>query len=280
MQSPNMESKIIGVQFSMLSPEEIRKNSVVEITTRDTYINNKPKVGGLFDPRMGVLEPGYICPSDGYTYIDCPGYFGHIELARPVFFIQHIKEIMKICKVVCLKCSKLLINKDDHKHILDYSPSERWQYVCNAVSKVKNCGDSSGEGCGHKTPKIELSGIASLKAIYETEEEPIEMKLSPEIIIKIFRRISDDDIHFMGLSPIWSRPEWMVCQVLAIPPPAIRPSVKHDAQQRSEDDLTHIYTHIILRSIFDRSLIGLRSVFDRCSTVLDRRSIDVRYMFY
>ena len=33
-------SRIIGVQFSMLSPEEIRKNSVVEISSRDTYINN------------------------------------------------------------------------------------------------------------------------------------------------------------------------------------------------------------------------------------------------
>ena len=63
-------SKIIGIQFSMLSPEEIRKNSVAEITSRDTYINNKPVVGGLFDPRMGVLEPGMICPTDGLTYID------------------------------------------------------------------------------------------------------------------------------------------------------------------------------------------------------------------
>ena len=45
-------SKIIGVQFSILSPEEIRKNSVVEVTSRDTYINNKPVIGGLFDPRM------------------------------------------------------------------------------------------------------------------------------------------------------------------------------------------------------------------------------------
>ena len=70
------------------------------------------------------------------------------------------------------------------------------------------------------------------------------MKLSPEIIIKIFRRISDDDIHFMGLSPV-VRPEWMVCQVLPVAPPAMRPSVKHDAQQRSEDDLTHIYSNII-----------------------------------
>jgi len=29
-------SKIIGIQFSMLSPEEIRKNSVVEVTSKDT----------------------------------------------------------------------------------------------------------------------------------------------------------------------------------------------------------------------------------------------------
>ena len=35
-------SKIIGIQFSILSPDEIRRGSVAEITSRDTYINNKP----------------------------------------------------------------------------------------------------------------------------------------------------------------------------------------------------------------------------------------------
>jgi DNA-directed RNA polymerase II subunit RPB1 len=30
-----------------------------------------------------------------------------------------------------------------------------------------------------------------------------------------------------------------------VPPPAVRPSVKHDAQQRSEDDLSHILVNII-----------------------------------
>jgi DNA-directed RNA polymerase II subunit RPB1 len=247
-------SKIIGVQFSMLSPEEIRKNSVVEVTSRDTYINNKPVVGGLFDPRMGVLEPGIICPTDGYTYIDTPGYFGHIELARPVFFIQHIKEIMKICKCVCFKCSKLLINKNKHKHILNLQSSARWDYVNDVVSKIKKrCGESNEDGCGCKQPdKIKLEGMASIYAIWEnieTEDEneskKINMRLTPEIILKIFRRVSDEDIHFMGFSPTWSRPDWMVCQVLPVPPPAMRPSVKHDAQQRSEDDLTHIYSNII-----------------------------------
>jgi DNA-directed RNA polymerase II subunit RPB1 len=246
-------SRIIGVQFSMLSPEEIRKNSVVEVTSRDTYINNKPVIGGLFDPRMGVLEPGLICPTDGFTYIDTPGYFGHIELARPVFFIQHIKEIMKICKCICFKCSKLLVNKNQHKHILTMSNENRWDYVTAISSKIKRCGDSTEDGCGCKQPdKIKLEGMSTIYAIWEdidleseNESKKINMRFTPEIILKIFKRISDEDITFMGFSPLWSRPEWMVCQVLPVPPPAVRPSVKHDAQQRSEDDLTHIYSNII-----------------------------------
>ena len=47
------ESRIVGIQFSLLSPEEIRNGSVAEITSRDTYINNKPVIGGLFDPTNG-----------------------------------------------------------------------------------------------------------------------------------------------------------------------------------------------------------------------------------
>ena len=107
-------SKIIGIQFSILSPEEIRNSSVAEITSRDTYINNKPVLGGLFDPRMGVLEPGLLCPTDGLNYIDTPGYFGHIELARPVYYIQFLNTMLKILRCVCFKCSKLLINKEKY----------------------------------------------------------------------------------------------------------------------------------------------------------------------
>ena len=100
-------SKIIGIQFSVLSPEEIRKGSVAEITSRDTYANNKPCIGGLFDPRMGVLEPGLLCPTDGLNYMQTPGYFGHIELARPVFYIQYLEIVKKILRCEYFKCSKL-----------------------------------------------------------------------------------------------------------------------------------------------------------------------------
>ena len=250
-------SRIIGLQFSLLSPEEIRKGSVANIVSRDTYVNNKPVIGGLFDPRMGVLDPGLICPTDGLNYMKTPGYFGHMELARPVFYIQYLNTILKILRCVCIKCSKLLLSKSKHKHILETKNArDRWLYVFPIASKIARCGDDTCDGCGCKQPKkIQKEGLATIIAEWANIDgiadddgnikEKLTMRLTPEIVLKIFRRISDEDVTFMGFSPTFSRPDWMVCQVLAVPPPAIRPSVKHDAQQRSEDDISHIIVNII-----------------------------------
>lgn len=246
---PNNYAKVIGIQFSIMSPEEIRKSSVAEITNRDTYINNKPVIGGLFDPRMGVLEPGLICPTDGHDYMITPGYAGHIELARPVFYIQYLSTILKCMRCVCFKCSKLLISKDKYKQALKLSTENRWKYVFKLCSSIKRCGEDTEDGCGTLQPnKIRKEGLATIFAEWKNdagESEPIIIKITPEIVLKIFKRISDEDVSFMGFSPIYSRPDWMVCQVMSVPPPAVRPSVKHDSQQRSEDDLSHILVNII-----------------------------------
>ena len=249
-------SKIIGIQFSVLSPEEIRNGSVAEITKRDTYINNTPVLNGLFDPRMGVLEPGLICPTDGLDYMKTPGYFGHINLARPVYYIQYLNTTIKILRSVCIKCSKLKINKEKHHHVKDLDSQARWKYVFQASSKIKRCGEETSDGCGCKQPrKIYKEGLANLFAEWDNTDgvadengvvkDKLTMKMTPEMVLKIFRRISDEDVSFMGFSPTFSRPDWFICQVLAVPPPAVRPSVKHDAQQRSEDDISHIIVNII-----------------------------------
>ena len=242
-------SKIVGIQFSILSPDEIRKGSVAEITSRDTYINNKPVIGGLFDPRMGVLEPGLICPTDGLDYMQTPGFSGHIELARPVFYIQYLVTIQKLLRCVCFKCSKLLISKEKYKQALKIQGDARWKYVFSLASKIKRCGEDTADGCGCLQPnKIRREGLATIYAEWkseDTETEPMIIKLTPELVLKIFKRISDEDVTFMGFSPVYARPDWMICQVMIVPPPAVRPSVKHDAQQRSEDDLSHILVNII-----------------------------------
>jgi DNA-directed RNA polymerase II subunit RPB1 len=261
-------SKIIGIQFSIMSPEEILKGSVAEITNRETYVNNKPVIGGLFDPRMGPIDPGVICPTDGLDYMKCPGYFGHIKLARPVFYYQYLGTIVKILRCVCIKCSALRISKTANKQFLSLPADERWTQVFRIASKIKRCGEDTETGCGCLQP-TRITMKAGLGKIYaewdnvkgileettttsiagsaaETDKDgSLSMKLTPEIVIKIFRRISDEDVEFMGFSPVFSRPDWMVCQVLAIPPPAVRPSVKMDGSQRSEDDITHIIVNII-----------------------------------
>ena len=252
-------SKIVGIQFSVLSPEEIRKCSVAEITSRDTYSNNIPVIGGMFDPRLGVLEPGLKCPTDGLDYIKTPGYFGHIELAKPVFYYQYLPTIVKLLKCVCIKCSKLLISKEANKECMDMKPDERWSYVHQLATKVKRCGDDTQDGCGCLVPKkIKKENLATLYAEWDgdaTDEGPssesgggkekLNMKMTPEVVLKIFKRISDQDVAFMGFSPKFSRPDWFICQVLAIPPPAVRPSIKMDGNQRSEDDISHTIVNII-----------------------------------
>ena len=247
MQEQQIPSKIIGIQFSLFSPEEIEKQSVVEITSKETYVGIKPKIGGLFDPRMGVLEPGLLCPTDGMNYINSPGYFGHIKLVKPVFYIQYLDSIIDIMKCVCTKCGKLKISKKTNQFLLDYPSKNRWKQVLELCKNVKRCGDENENGCGCKQPeKIRKSGFSNIVASWsDNKDDSMQVYFTPEMIIHLFKKISDEDVNFMGFSNIWSRPEWMVCQVFAVPPPSMRPSVKHDAQQRSEDDLTHIIINII-----------------------------------
>jgi len=46
---------------------------------------HRPKLGGLMDPRMGTIDRNFKCQTCGESMSECPGHFGHIELARPVF---------------------------------------------------------------------------------------------------------------------------------------------------------------------------------------------------
>ena len=95
-----------------MSPDEIRRRSVAEISSIGLYEGENSVVGGLFDPRMGVLDYGKLCPTDGLNSHDCPGYFGHIELALPVFHNQFMKQIIGTLKCVCWKCSRVIVPTD------------------------------------------------------------------------------------------------------------------------------------------------------------------------
>ena len=68
---------IVGIQFGVFSPDEIVRRSACEITAPSL---TEGKLGGLFDPRMGVLENGKVCRTCGQNNHNCPGHFGHYLL--------------------------------------------------------------------------------------------------------------------------------------------------------------------------------------------------------
>lgn len=269
--SSDVES-IVGVQFSIFSSEEIEKRSVVEITSKDTYVGNEPKIGGLFDPRMGVLDNGKVCRSCGQTNHKCPGHFGHYRLARPVYFFQFIQYIQNVLRCVCVSCAKLLIDKELHRDLLKKSGEARWNEVRTLCSNIDRCGQETADGCGAPQPtKFTKEGIARLVAHFSPDavttqtalaaatgqtasatapqtsagQKLTSMELEVEFVHRLFRRITDEDVDFIGFSRYWCRPDWMICTVMPIPPPQVRPSVVQDNNQRSEDDLTHKLHDII-----------------------------------
>ena len=42
---------------------------------------------------------------------DCPGHFGHIELAKPVFHAGFLIKVKKIIECVCVNCGKLKVDE-------------------------------------------------------------------------------------------------------------------------------------------------------------------------
>ena len=245
---------ILGIQFSIFSPDEIERRSVVEITSNATYEGSEPKIGGLFDPRMGVLENGKQCRSCGQSNNNCPGHFGHYRMARPVYYIQFLPMVLNILSCVCISCSKLLVDKEMRSSIKNKKGEGRWKELLEASSNISRCGQETEDGCGARQPdRYKREGIARIVAEWEevtnakanVHHDSMKQPLEVEYVQRLFRRITDEDVAFMGFNPRWCRPDWMICSVLAIPPPQVRPSVVQENNQRSEDDLTHKLFEII-----------------------------------
>lgn len=272
-----MGDTIIGVQFGIANPDEILSRSVVEVTTENTYRSEQPVSGGVFDARFGVIENGKTCPTCKQTNLLCPGHFGHIQLARPVYLYQFIDQIQKILQIVCVNCSNPYLPDDELDKIAAvHKGIDRFNAVRERTAAFKTKELKAASACVHcgspvikKADKMENT-VATLQAItYDAEAEPIP--LQPEMVLRCFQRMSDAHVSAIGFNPTFSRPDWMVCTVLAVPPLTVRPSVIMEDNQRMEDDLTHKLIDIVrnnqrLRDKIDKGESG--DVIDKYTALL------------
>ncbi|MFB0543389.1 MAG: DNA-directed RNA polymerase subunit A'/A'', partial [Candidatus Bathyarchaeia archaeon] len=251
-----MPNPIKAIKFGLLSPDEIRKLSEVEIQTSDTYDEDGAPIPlGLMDGRLGTLEPRQRCTTCGNLSVDCPGHFGHIELAMPVIHVEFAKIIYKLLLATCRNCGRLLLTEENLEKFktkiaeegeLYGKPSNETRDVlfkeARKYKKFKEC-----PHCGttqldinftKPTSFLEIEKVVAEKEGEEAAED-VPRKLTPSMIRDRFERISDDDLRLFGFDPDVARPEWMILQVLPVPPVDVRPSIILESGIRAEDDLTH-----------------------------------------
>ena len=241
-----MGDTITGVQFGIANPDDILKRSVVEVTTDKTYQSQQPVPNGVFDARFGVIENGKVCPTCKHTNQFCPGHFGHITLARPVYLYQFFDWIEKLTNIICLNCSGVILGTEQLADIKS-SGLARFKEVRDIVAKIRGQGQEKPTTCEHcKTPFFrKVSRVAGKAATLEgfpigdPLDPPPPVPIQAEMILRAFQRITNATCDLIGFNHKFSRPEWMLCTVLAVPPLTVRPSVVMDDNQRMEDDLTH-----------------------------------------
>ena len=60
------------------------------------------------------------CQTCAGNMTDCPGHFGHIELAKPVYHVGFLTKSVKVLRCVCFYCSKLLVEKVFHDEVIEF----------------------------------------------------------------------------------------------------------------------------------------------------------------
>lgn len=108
--------------------------SVVHIEYPETMdeAKQRPREKGLNDPKLGSIDRAFRCGTCDEDSNECPGHFGHIELATPVFHVGKstfdlspdmaqsllkpgfITKIKKLLETVCHNCGKILVDEVSH----------------------------------------------------------------------------------------------------------------------------------------------------------------------
>ncbi len=235
-----MDAPVHSIDFALLSADDVRRQSVVEVTETALSDRNIPRDGGVNDLRMGTVQR-VVCKTCRNATGTCPGHFGHIELVEPVFHPLYVDVAIKVLRCVCTWCSELLMGSaTDGARERGNSRKVRLGAASASCKAVRQC-----PSCGGRQPDYYRIGMGVVRVFPEALEDPEEQKVadtpfSARAALRILRHVSDETCAAVGLNPRRARPESFILEVVPVPPPCIRPSmsVGDNSRSRGQDDIT------------------------------------------
>jgi DNA-directed RNA polymerase II subunit RPB1 len=268
-------SRVYRVDLDIFSPEEIERIAVVEVTESTLYNKNIPLENGPNDNRMGPGQRMIACGTCG-NYLDkCPGHYGFIKLAHPIYHISNIDTVRKILCLVCCCCCKPLFSFKVKKY-LDIIKStkglKRLAALYTAFIKPNKRSSCINPTCGWPQPLYKKCEGVRIDADYSsvhfsTQEEKnwAQRPFTSRDAHNILKHVDDFTYRVFGFKPKRTRPDWMIMTNLLVPPNAIRPAIAESegSRTRGQDDLTRKIQEIvkanneIIKEIDDLSLKGV-----------------------
>ena len=254
---------ISKISFNVMGNKKVKlysavKNDSFGINLPYSYDNFEPKKGGLVDLRLGTCDIYLNCSTCGLNSNECPGHFGHTDLAEPVYHFGFLNHNVNVLKCICFYCSKLLIEltQENINRLMNKTSKLRNKEIKEMTKNIKFC-----HHCGSPVPKIKKEvnyKNASIKIVIENEVKTthedgtlflrsVKEVLVPRRCYNILRNISDRDSYILGFDITQYRPEDMIISVMPIPPVSIRPSAKINFMSSAtrEDSLTLKIAEII-----------------------------------
>ncbi|XP_048139479.1 DNA-directed RNA polymerase III subunit 1 isoform X2 [Rhodamnia argentea] len=260
--------RIKSIRFSTFSASEVGKIAEVQVY-RGVYYDQKrmPLEGGLLDPRMGPANKSFRCNTCYGDFKDCPGHFGYLTLALPVYNVGFLAKILEILKSICKSCSRILLEEESRRSELEKirHPKRDALNKAELAKKIVNkCKPGKCARCGYinGTVKKAVGAISYIHDRSKTSDRSLEECksaishakeskgflsvasniLNPRDVLSLFERMSDEDCELLNVA---DRPEKFMITTIAVPPIAIRPSVMMEESRSNENDITERLKRII-----------------------------------
>ena len=108
-----VKKEILSTSFSFYDAEEARRISVKRISNPVLFdALNNPVQDGLYDPALGPIDKKGSCATCRLSAMHCPGHFGHIELAVPVYNPLTFGTVVRLLRGMCLHCHRFKMGAD------------------------------------------------------------------------------------------------------------------------------------------------------------------------
>ncbi|KNA00007.1 DNA-directed RNA polymerase II largest subunit [Plasmodium vivax North Korean] len=199
--------RVKRLELGVLDPEIIKKIGVCEIVNVDLYKDGLPREGGLNDIRMGTIDYKTLCGTCNMNVKYCPGHFGYIELAKPMYHYGFMNVVLNVLRCVCYHCGRLLCNTSNskvkfiEKIKVNSLRLKRLSEVCQGI-KV----------CDHSSPQEEDTlhlNDNSVDNFYNNDLSNLnvnqQMLLNPNSYGNIFEIVNKEDVDCGCVQPKYSR---------------------------------------------------------------------------